>query len=292
MIKQIRRFDLVYIEHGSLLGTQLLRMLGWARAGLLLWTYLPPQNLPLWKFRDLHQRWPFSIGIDGLLCLTRKAEELWSQKWPGKKVAWIDWGADTTMFQGTDAEGEFFFACGRTNRDYATLLAAASRVPAQFVILASRSLVGDLPVPENVRFVEGPANVGTDRGISYAEMIGNYYGRAKAVLISRKDIADDTSGLTNLLEALAMGRPVAITRTGSLDLDVESARVGRFVPPQDSAAWADLLNQWLRDPDLLAGMRRRALQIVREHYNHERHGHDVAWFVHDLLGTSSGGKPQ
>lgn len=283
VVRQLSRFDLVYAATGRLLLLQSLRALRLCRAPVAYWNYLPPRPSSLLKLHALWERRPFCFGIDGMLCLTEAAAAGYRRKWPSVAIRHIDWGADPIMFPGSDQAGEFFFACGRTNRDYATLLAAAAKVEAPFVILVSRELLRGLEIPSNVRIVEGPKDAGTDKGISYPELISEYYSKAKAVLICRRDIPGDTSGLTNLLEALAMGRPVAITRTGALDIDVEAEGVGAFVGPGDAEGWAALLNGWLRDPAILAGMQKRARQVVVTHYNHERHGRDVATFLRELL---------
>jgi glycosyltransferase involved in cell wall biosynthesis len=286
IITSFWRYDLIYICYGTFLGTQFLRAIRVLRCPVVSWVYRPPQTTPFWKLRDLETRFPFRYGLDGLLCLTQRAERGWKAKWPRKRISFLAWGADTIMFPGSDYGGEFFFACGRTNRDYATLLAAAAQVPVPLVILASRSLLGSEPLPANVRVVQGPDNPSTDRGIPYAEIISEYYAKAKAVLICRLAIEDDTSGLTNLLEALAMGRPVAITRTGSLDIDVEQEGVGRFVAPGDVKGWVDVLRQWQNDPQELAVMSGRALRLAHNYYNHERHGRDVVRFLAGFLAKT------
>jgi glycosyltransferase involved in cell wall biosynthesis len=280
------RYDLIYICYGSFLATQLLRALGVIRCPVVAWVYRPPRAIPFWKLRDLQTRFPFRYGLDGLLCLTKRAEQGWKVKWPRKRISFLAWGADTIMFAGSDSPGEFFFACGRTYRDYATLLAAAAQVPVPLKIIASRSLLGSQPLPPNVHLVQGPNNPSNDRGILYADIIGEYYAKAKAVLICLQPIEDDTSGLTNLLEALAMGRPVAITRTGSLDIDVEKEGVGRLVAPGDVKGWVDLLRHWQNDPQELAVMSSRALDLANKYYNHERHGRDVVRFLAGFLAKT------
>jgi glycosyltransferase involved in cell wall biosynthesis len=275
-------FDVLYAPAGRFLITQALRALGAIRAPLIYWNYVPPSRAPWWKLRDWWERWPLSRGIDALLCLTQLAEDSARARWPWLATRRVDWGADATMFPGSESEGEYFFACGRTNRDYTTLLAAAERVPVPLVILVSRRHLDGLRIPPNVRVVEGPPDASTDKGVPYAQLI-ELYARARAVLICRLDLASDTSGFTNLLEALAMSRPTAITRTGALDLDVEKEGVGRLVAPGDVDGWAEVLREWSADSPALRAMRSRARRLVEEHYSHERHGRDVAWFIRDLL---------
>jgi glycosyltransferase involved in cell wall biosynthesis len=278
-----RRFHLIYGQNDRLLLTQLLRAVGLVRSPVVYWAYVPFRPSPVWKLRGLWARWPCSAGIDAVLCLTRATEESYRRRWQNKPVRHVEWGADSIMFDGSELPGEFFFACGRTNRDYSTLLAAAARTSAPVVIVAALRDIGGTRLPANVRLVEGPPDASTDRGIPYATLISDYYARSKAVLICRRDVPGDTSGLTNLLEALSMGRPVAMTRTGSLDIDIEAIGVGRFVAPGDVEGWARLMTEWSAESPSLAAMRVRAREVVERRYNCLTHGRAVVTFLHEIL---------
>ena len=287
LLRRSREFDVIYIPNGRLLLCQLAKALGLIRAPLVYWTYLPPNETAVWRLRDLWERWPFHRGITGLLCLTSASAEGYRRSWPKTRVAHLEWTPDNLMFPGSQSDGEFYLACGRTNRDYHTLLAAAAAVDVPFVILASRTLIGAAPIPPNVRFIEGPKNAGSDKGIPYSELIFDYYAKAKAVCIPRLDIPTDTSGYTNLLESLAMYRPVIMTRTGKLNLDVEAAGIGRFVAPGSVEDWVRALREFESKPDLRQTMRRRAEQLVRDFYHLERHGREVAAFLAALPPVKS-----
>jgi glycosyltransferase involved in cell wall biosynthesis len=282
MLRRARDFDLIYVANGVLLLTQLARHLGLIRAPLALWTYTAPEPGPAWRLQRLWARSPFIEGVDAFLCLTASAEAACRARYRRARARFIPWGADSAMFPGSAHAGEFFFACGRTNRDYRTLIEAARRCDARLVILASRALLEGIALPPNVEVVAGPRAADTDKGIGYAELIDRYYARARAVLICRKDIPGDTSGLTNLLEALAMSRPVAITRTGTLDLDVEQEGVGRFVAPGDVEGWARVMHDWARESASLAAMRERARALVERQWNHLHHGAEVARFLAEI----------
>ena len=279
MLRRAGEFDLIYVPNGRLLLCQLAKAFGFIRAPLVYWTYLPPNEAPWWKLWDLWERWPFHRGISGLMCLTSAAADAYRERWPKTRVAHIEWTPDNVMFPGSQADGDFYLACGRTNRDYRTLLLAAAKIDAPFVILASRALIGDTPIPPNVRFVEGPKDANTDKGIPYSELIFDYYAKARAVCIPRLDIPTDTSGYTNLLESLAMYRPVIMTRTGKLNLDVEKEGIGRFVAPGDVEDWVRTLREFEAKPELRRAMRRRAEESIREFYHLERHGREVAAFL-------------
>ena len=51
--------------------------------------------------------------------------------------------------------------------------------------------------------------------------------------------AEDTCGYTNMLEAMAMRKPVLMTRSGCLHIDPESGGFGKLIEPQDYKGWAE-----------------------------------------------------
>jgi sugar transferase (PEP-CTERM/EpsH1 system associated) len=82
------------------------------------------------------------------------------------------------------------------------------------------------------------------------------------VLSSRRE------GISNtLLEAMATGLPVIATATGgNLEL-VQNEVSGRLVPPEDSAALAAALLEYVRDSGLRAAQGNAARMLVERHYS-------------------------
>ena len=277
-----RNFDVIYVGDGRLLLSQLLRAVGCLKSKVMQWEYVPPKDQQWWRFRSLWHRPFFARGVDGYLCLTEATARAFRELDPRTSARAIQWAPDTIMFPGSDRDGDFFLACGRTNRDYQTLIAAAAKVNFPIVLLIARDLVQGLTIPPNVRFVAGPKDGGTHKGIPYPELIFDWYANARAVLIPRKDIPTDTSGFTNLLEALAMHRPVLITRTGKLDLDVEKAGVGFLVEPNNPDDWAQKMTRLWNDSALRAQMREAAREQIESFYNLRRFGADTVAFVNEV----------
>ena len=282
LMKRADDFDVIYIAQGRLPLTQWARRRGSIKAKLVQWEYVPPHTGKWWRFRDIWHRRFLARGIDAFACLTEGAASAFRELNPDALVRAIQWAPDTTMFPGCEKDGEYFLACGRTNRDYATLIEAAGKVSFPIVMLVPTSLMQGMAIPPNVRFVEGPKDGGTDRGIPYSELIHDWYANARAVLIPRIDLAWDASGFTNLLEAMAMHRPVLMTRTGKLDLDVEKTGIGMFVAPKDATEWAAKMTLIWNDAELRAKMRAAAREQVKAFYNLRRFGHDAVEFVREV----------
>jgi glycosyltransferase involved in cell wall biosynthesis len=275
ILRRLRGADIIYIAFGNLFWTVWLRALGLIRPRILNWVYVPLGRTTRLSFLTTNRF--FLRGYDGFLCLTKLAAHSYAQAAPQAVTRHVAWGADTALFCAGPEErtGEFFFACGRTNRDYRTLFRAADKVHFPIKVLVSPWYLKGLGIPANVEVVSGPQNPDTDQGITYLQLVRDYYAPARAILISRIPDPNDTNGFTNLLEALAVGKPVIMTRTGSLDIDIEAEGVGLHVEPNDADGWVKAMQKLIDDPDLARQMGRRARQLTENFYNLDRFGRDL-----------------
>jgi glycosyltransferase involved in cell wall biosynthesis len=275
LFRRLRDGDIVYVVAGVIFWHVLARALGLLRLPIVESRHVPPAAGPTWKLLFLKDaRW-LAAGYDGFACLTARTAEAFRAAFPRSLAADLEWYADLVTFAPRDVEPAFFFACGRTNRDYETLLRAAARVDFPVRLLVSPVLLSGLEVPANVSCVRGPEDPHTDAGIDYAELVERLYAPALAVLIPRRHDPNDTCGLTNILEALAMGKPIVMTRTGCLDVDVERDGVGLHVEPGDVDGWVTAMRRLLDDPVLVAAMGRRSRALAERRYSIERFGPEL-----------------
>lgn len=163
-------------------------------------------------------------------------------------------GVDEQYFSPREPVGEpYVLAVGKDlARDYATFAAA----------LAGLDLRAELvTLPRNLVGVELPPGVRVRSGISYAELRDLYAGAACVVLPQRRDDhphGSEAGGLTALLEALAMGKPVVASERAILFDYVAEDREALVVPPEDPAALREALGRVLGDPALASGLGRAA----------------------------------
>ena len=276
VLRLLKRTDIIYDVSGTLLFLPLLRSLRIIKTKIVVWIFRLPQKAPFWKFRNLNYSRLVMKGCDGILCLTKRAESYYSKKFPQSLVKNIDWGTDLELFKPmSDAiEGEYFFSVGKIERDYKTLIEAFSRIKYSCKIIAQEKHFEEMDIPKYVEFIKGSTNP-PDAAISYPEL-QEYYAKAKAVLIPlAADDPDDTCGYTNLLEAMAMGKPVIMTRSGALDIDVEALGIGIYVKPYDVEGWVHALKSILEDPQRAFQMGQRARKLAEEYYNVDRFGKDL-----------------
>jgi hypothetical protein len=284
--KRRHEIDIAYVASGNLFWLLLLRSLGLFRPRIVRWVYIPRQRFPWWTLRELNLPL-LNRGTDLLLCLTHRAAEAYRSEMPWLRVAQLDWGADLDQFRPGPRDGRFFFACGKTNRDYVPVLQAADSIPAPIhLVVHSAYLKGQVIAP-NVYIGHGSPDGMTDRGISYPELISTYFHHALAQLIPLKPIQDDTAGMTNLLEAMACGLPVIMTKSGALDLNLDQEGVGLYVDPDDESGWQMACNWILTHPDQAREMGDRGRNLVESHFNTQRLGLDLAIQFRSLLDDSS-----
>jgi glycosyltransferase involved in cell wall biosynthesis len=263
--------DVIYIVTGTVFWHVVLRALGWLRTPIVECRHVPPRR-PTWSLRDLKDARILRRGYDGFACLTRKTELAFAAEFPRSVSRSLEWYADLRMFAPQAKRGEFFFACGRTNRDYATLVRAAAEVNFPIKLLVSPALLAGLEIPPNVSFIEGPEDPNTDDGLAYGSVIDDLYAPALAVLIPRKHDPNDTCGLTNILETMAMGKPIVMTRTGCLDIDVEGDGIGLHTEPGDAASWVRAMRRLVDERGLAERLGARARTVAEERYSLEKFG--------------------
>lgn len=284
--KRRNDIDLLYVADGNLFWIMLLHIAKVFRPKIVRWRYVPPIAYPWWKLLDISFSRFFLKGNDLLLCLTKTAAQSFIEKFPRLKCVQVDWGADPLQFFPGNNSGNFFFACGRTSRDYSSLLSQAKYINAQIHLVVNKSYIKDFEIPPNVHIGQGTTDIGTDRGIPYPTLLSSYFHKAAALLIPLKLSPDSSAGMTNLLEGMACGLPIVMTRCGAIDLDIESLGLGLYVEPGDSKGWANACNWLIENPIIARSMGQRGRQLVLEYYNTRRLGSELSDLFKQLYGAT------
>ena len=81
----------------------------------------------------------------------------------------------------------------------------------------------------------------------YSQLVG-HYARARALAIPHYGQASIV-GLSSLIDALGMGKPVVMTRHPLVDLDIEKEGAGRWVAAGDAEGWRAAIEWFDRNPD-------------------------------------------
>ena len=217
----------------------------------------------------------------GFLCLTPKAEKYYSKFAPSK---FIPWCVDMEMFDGKPPKEKtnqpFFLATGKTGRDFDTLIKAAQFTKAEIRIIGPKKQKPFI-TPDNVSWIDTSSDP-PDQAIDYPTL-KEWYAQSSGVCIPLSGCADDTCGYTNMLEGMAMRKPVIMTRSGCLHIDPASKNFGILVEAKDSLGWSDAMNRILHDENFASECGENGRKIAEEEFSIERFTRDVVSFINEVI---------
>ncbi len=157
-------------------------------------------------------------GIDTCLCLSEHTRQVVERQGGRAVSAW--WGPDLT-YDYTPISSEYVVSVGKNARDHATLLAALD-VPAVVYLRE--------PMPHHPAVTT--KIIGPVGHLDYGRVIEDLK-RASVVAIPLA--GSGLAGFTELIDALALGKPIVMTR--NVHFSPEAVGCGLSVPPGDVAGW-------------------------------------------------------
>ncbi len=177
---------------------------------------------------------PLQRRIDRMLCYASSEEALMLTRLgiPADKVQRITYQADVQFFrpqQSVPVEPDLICSAGQLLRDYDTLVEAVRDLPVRLRIAAgspwiSKEMRPRASLPPNVEW----------RKYDRFELRDLYARSALAVVPVFQN--EYQTGISTILEMMAMGKCVIATRTrGQVDT-IEEGATGRYVPPGDPRA--------------------------------------------------------
>lgn len=204
---------------------------------------------------------------------------------PDQRVERIDFMVDTNFFRSsrpremrTSHRRPVICAAGREFRDYPTLIEAARGLDAD-VIIASASPWSKRS--DNARSADLPDNV-TVTSFTHMELRAQL--DESDLLVLPLQATDFQAGITTILEAMSMGRPVVCTSTdGQNDVIIEG-ETGYYVPPGDPDALRAAIIRLLENPDEAIAMGKRGRELVEDRADVFRYAERFAALVkHHLV---------
>lgn len=187
---------------------------------------------------------------------------------PASKIVLIKWPVDQQFFRPMSRATDMICAVGSEMRDYPTLVEAMRGLPITCHIAA-----GTL-IKKNTRWEKAvqdkralPANVTVGRKTPLE--IRELYARSRFVVIPLLPTETD-NGITCILEAFAMGKPVICSRTrGQVDV-IEEGRTGIFVPVGNSTALQQAIVELWNNPGRAEEMGKNARAYIEQHATLDR----------------------
>jgi glycosyltransferase involved in cell wall biosynthesis len=197
---------------------------------------------------------------------------------------------DRLRFQPYFADSHFWSAqppssealvvsAGREHRDYATLAAACRDLPVR-VFIAAGSLFS--PSATHTQPEAWPANVTSE--FADHRTLRDWYARAAVVAVPLVP-TDFQAGVTTILEAMSMGRPVVVSATeGQRDV-IEDGVTGVMVPPGDARALRETIERLLADPAERARLGANARAAVEERFSLDVYASSLAGHLEELAAA-------
>ena len=187
-------------------------------------------------------------GVDVALCLSQRTRDVLVHEY-GREPARthvVRWGPDLAYRGYAPGPFELVVSAGKTGRDLQTLRAALARtqLPASVHALA-------------------PGEAPRDLNAVLADM-----RRAAVVAIPLED-PSKLLGLSELGDAVALGKPVVMTRSPHFDFDIEAEGFGIWVEHGDVDGFTQALESIAGDPDRAAAMGARARAFAERAWNYE-----------------------
>ena len=248
---------------------------------LVSWTFRNPISKAIIpKLAHLAYRESNLSSNAGFLCLTPSTESNFERFAPSK---FIPWCVDTEMFQPSinkSSSKPYFFASGKTERDYNTFVEAARNVQAKFRIIGPNSLKPP-SIPSNVTWIETSTNP-PDSAVNYKTLV-KWYNEAIAVCIPLNGDANDTCGYTNMLEAMAMSKPVLMTDSGCLHVNPQKEKFGYLLRRKDPVDWSEKMNLILSNQEYSKSLGENGRKVALRDFNIQTFNKNLISFIKVLL---------
>lgn len=212
----------------------------------------------------------YVLGHDRLLFLSQRACQEAVAELPAcvPICQAISWGVDLAFYDRQqrwehDYGAGYFVSAGKANRDHQTLADAAAQAKLHTLIVCSSDTMPSRSDPEWV------AVRGADSGqtLTYGQLT-SVYRSARAVVIPLVHVTG-LAGLTSLLDAMACGLPVIMTRNALIDIDIEALGFGIWVPPGDVSALRNAMTRLAQDDDLVRSMGEKARAYAKRSYGYQ-----------------------
>ncbi len=209
----------------------------------------------------------FVLGHDRLICLSDVVRQQMIDLFPesAEKLTTLHWCVDISFYSHAYNHGEqprFILATGKANRDYATLVQAFAGINYPLLVSCDRDSAPKFPdIPENVTI--------RTQFVDYSSLLNDYrsaYAVAIPLLIPESHAVSQI-GITSLLEAMAMGKAVIMTRNRQLDIDIEQEGIGLWVEPGDVAGWERSIRRLLSQPEETKRMGQRGRLLCEQKFD-------------------------
>jgi glycosyltransferase involved in cell wall biosynthesis len=176
---------------------------------------------------------------------------------PKTTIEYMPWCIDHNFFKPTKVRPDnYIFSAGSSDRDYEFLIKASLELGLSFKILTNLNL----NTKNSKVSLLGPMT---------ARQLRDAYARAMFVIIPLKDVPS-ASGVTTLLESMAMGKATIITDSeGTTDYVVNNENA-LLVEPSDFTTLKKAIGHLKDNPEEVKRIGKNARKTIEENFNTEK----------------------
>lgn len=171
----------------------------------------------------------------------------------------------------------FVYSVGRTLRDNQTLLAAAPLFNLPLCLVVGREDTLPEPLPENVTL---------RRDIPLDEC--HRLLREATLVVIPLLPTERSTGQVVMFEAMALGKPVVMTRVAGATDYIRDGENGLLIPPEDSAALAEAVNRLIDSPALAHELADTALKQCVDEWMPDHHARHMLGAIDRLYSLQTG----
>lgn len=282
LLKKSKDYDLIYAPFiADIFILALLKTLGLYNKPIFalgLDTHIPFKSSLLKKLRQKALRIIYKNGVDSLLFFNESIYQKSKEFGPLSKFdTFSEWGADLDFFsnyikkQTQPPSLDFIYSTGGTGRDFNTLIKAFNEIDFNLKVTTKR----DEGLKENIT-----PNILIDNsvkpGLHSVGLIRKEYYNSLAVAISLQKTGHLWPvGITVIMEALAMAKPIISTVNDMYPFDLEKEKIGFYVDYYDVQGWKDRVNYMIDNPDEAREMGERGRYLCEKKYNYNVFSNNV-----------------
>lgn len=271
------RYDAVFATyHSGMAIPVMLRAIGLFRKRIVVWHHQPVIKSPKWWRERLGRI--YYKGMDDVIFFSQKIcdDSLKTGKVKPGRTHVVHWGADLCFYDRVLKEcrtGKHnpdrtrrFISTGRELRDMPTLITAFNNTGLPLDIYATYNH-GGVRYPEVIAAQHPKDNIRVTFVEGYQQQKLCYrVAEALCVVICCQE-SNYTVGLTTLVEALALGKPIICSRNPQFPFDPGKEGCGISVDYYDVKGWEEAVNYVYTHPVEAAAMGRRSRRLAEERYN-------------------------
>ncbi len=274
-----RRSNYDLVITGDFRGGQVYAFLQWLfprqRRPQLMLDFMLDEEKPcfFWRLKRAVQR-RILAGVDCILVFSRNelADYVQLLGIPKERFHFLYYHTNIIQPRRIAGHEGYVFAAGNAGRDYATLLKALEGTGIPLIIVTSPKRMKGLPPPAGVKIFYDIAY------LDYLDLLA----KAQVVVVPLKSRLRSV-GMVVMLEGMALGKPVVVTRASSNQEYIRQGENGFLVEVGDAAALREKIICLRENPAEAEKIGRQALDDINNYWTFEHYVGSVLEIAKEMV---------